>query len=82
MPNSKPKFGEWFPIDDKTPRDNTVILLGKRSSWVCWGYWESDGTAMEDQRPGWTCGDYNKYEELRSVVEEPTHWMPLPEPPK
>lgn len=65
----------WNSDMEAAPRDGTVILGGRTSSLTPWWivypmrqYW-SDGR--------WLCADDGKHYE-----PEPTHWMPLPEPPK
>jgi hypothetical protein len=65
----------WQPIET-APKDGTTIDVcnrwGDRSAdvaWVDgkWRYWGVDGFGS----PGWVSLDLS-----------PTHWMPLPEPPK
>jgi len=65
---------EWQPIET-APRDGTRVLLSKvGSTEVVSGYW--NGIRYEDipvdewltAPGGWR--------------RQPTHWMPLPEPPK
>ena len=77
------KFGEWQPIET-APRDTRVLLYaeegeegivtGKEN-----GYVGMDGEYREHwfMFDGYDLGDSDY---LRMIV--PTHWMPLPEPPK
>lgn len=73
-------MSEWKPIET-APKDGTEILLLEYLSEDdygsvdrgCWGFVETS--------------DYNGekiYDWLSNYghIEEPTHWMPLPEPPK
>ena len=78
-------MSEWQPIGT-APQDDTEVLLfvegerkiAKWSSKPQWWPWDN-----KPHRPCWvgvTCGDdwFNEYWER----DKPTHWMPLPEPPK
>ena len=71
---------EWKTIDT-APKDGTYVItlvLGFRAtiSWFKNGEWVNDGWAVEDfRKAGYLMlDDDNRY--------KPTHWMPLPEPPK
>lgn len=65
------EFGEWQPIAT-APKDFTPILTAGAEGWIQIARWHCD-----DGNPGeegwWSEGE---------AVLEPTHWMPLPEPPK
>ncbi len=74
---SAPTFGEWLPIET-APKDGTSILL--HGSWSgeigcdvpiasTVGFWSYDE---------WVASITDYY----SVSANPTHWMPLPPPPK
>jgi hypothetical protein len=67
---------EWQPIDT-APRDNSIILLAGIDDLgdqvVGEGYWE---TYL------WWNGEHNDPEWSWGWEAEPTHWMPMPEPPK
>lgn len=66
--NPAPKFGQWQPIET-APADGTEFLAFSDGSYdVAWC-----GRDKEDGSPNWFNGD---------VSVRPTHWMPLPEPPK
>jgi hypothetical protein len=70
---------EWKPIED-APKDGTVIILLKKTE-VTAGLWDS-----EDDKYPWTfldngvdIGNVNGWKDGK---HGPTHWMPLPPPPK
>ena len=75
------RFDKWQPIET-APKDGTRILVTggtfrrededeKRPAWTAIVWWDSD------QRVWW--GGYLAQDV--GVWYEPTHWMPLPEPP-
>ena len=60
---------KWIPVTERLPEEYENVL-------VC------SGGYVE---PGWIGGDrvfytYDKYES--DIIDDVTHWMPLPEPPK
>jgi len=59
---------EWKPIAS-APRDGTEILVGLHDGSVAVVWWGRYGREI-----GWTDGDY--------LMTWPSHWMPLPPPPK
>ena len=63
---------EWQPIET-APKDGSKVLLtdGDRTEIAHW--W---GKAQEGFWEVWTCEPF--YEDFK----QPTHWMPLPQPPK
>ena len=72
---------EWQPIET-APKDGTPMLLFYPILGVCFGCWDHIGTAdwwiadsVGEDPSGWRC----PYQEDDM---EPTHWMPLPAPPK
>lgn len=75
----------WQPIET-APRDGTVILLA-RGAGVYAAYWHpAKGCAVvaeHDKKFPWAFIDptngWNGYSDDKNG---PTHWMPLPEPPK
>ena len=84
-------MSEWRTIDS-APKDGTEILL-----WTpegidvsCWSELEEDGQQSMGHDAGFcgllTCADPGRHmgnpEFFREAVNQPTHWMPLPEPPK
>lgn len=82
-------MGEWKGIDS-APKDGTEIILMKAGrvssgSWVEWSETESHydstgnyiGRTTVEEGASWCSYDGGFCED-----DEPTHWMPLPEPPK
>lgn len=79
MPSEREKersvMSEWKPIDT-APRDGSWIL-GWRDTFI------------QDQIEVWRLATYNKNPDMwlnaadsNDYDQQPTHWMPLPEPPK
>lgn len=71
-------MSEWQPIET-APKDGSHILVGGPWMPVCEVSWHK---ATDWDYPGWRCGRFGAkgYDDLGAY--EPTHWMPLPEPPK
>lgn len=69
----KTMMGEW-QIIETAPKDGTgIILWGPEWSTPDMGYWDVSGGY------GW----YSSMFGFPGIEElEPTHWMPIPEPPK
>ena len=75
-------MSEWQPIDT-APDDGTTILVYRADSGVFTAHYvEEDAHLASAMNPPegdyfWfsTCGD-------DLTADMPTHWMPLPEPPK
>lgn len=70
---------EWQPIET-APKDGAWFSAwdGSEVFPCCWGDWFGQA--------GWCYGDCTYggtlYEGLNLADIQPTHWMPLPEPPK
>jgi hypothetical protein len=64
---------EWQPIET-APVGPAVLLSNIRANWVSvgWGRWQGN-----IPRPLWDAAD-----DLGFGRCNPTHWMPLPEPPR
>lgn len=60
---------EWQPIET-APKDTTVLLYGAKRLEMCVG--------MNHSRDGWVTDTTSEWLSMYT----PTHWMPLPEPPK
>lgn len=71
-------MSEWQPIET-APADGTVILAYRRDAGVFSAHYVSPADAVggDDDEPHWFTTDG---EDLTRCM--PTHWMPLPEPPK
>lgn len=66
---------DWMLIDS-APRDGTQILTFKKGrKMICISAYQ-DGTKYMRKNPGWS-GWSTSY----TKSTEPTHWMPIPEPP-
>jgi hypothetical protein len=72
-------MSEWRPIET-APKDGAMILLAS-ADWVDTGCWRKELNGADDE--GWTCFQIESwaYEEYAYCIPDPTHWMPLPEPP-
>jgi len=77
----------WQPIET-APKDGTQILLWNGAHRFL-AYWDKDFSSSWDEEReisipvgAWTDGTVASwgYEE-NNQIKEPTHWMPLPEPP-
>lgn len=62
---------QWQPIET-APRDGKPILLGHEHA-VFSGYWHQ-------RYQGWTDGSCDQFGDF--WIAHPTHWIPLPAPPK
>jgi len=62
-------MSEWQPIET-APKDGTMIL-------VCWA-----GSGMHPIVSRWLLRSMAWTHPFNKPVNPPTHWMPLPEPPK
>lgn len=73
---------EWRPIAE-APRDGGPILISN-GKWISKAYWsESCQFERFEEKAGWQiyqCED--GFYSVGAEPEEPTHWMPLPSPPK
>jgi len=62
-------MSEWQPIET-APRDGTRVLIADEDVWMAVArFWPCNMAWTEDAASG-------------LKLNEPTHWMPLPEPPK
>lgn len=73
---------EWRDIST-APRDGGPILISN-GKWISKAYWsESCQFERFEEKAGWQiyqCED--GFYSVGAEPEEPTHWMPLPSPPK
>lgn len=79
-------MSEWQPIET-APKDGTEVLVGVDIATV-WIVRNASFVREDDWVPRGGCGDgwwaYNNSvtQEMLEGIYEPTHWMPLPEPPE
>lgn len=67
---------EWQPIET-APKDGTSVLLCRRDQMQVASFGESSVFGKKQWVYGEIWDDYN----TRAEFDDPTHWMPLPEPP-
>lgn len=74
-------MSEWKGIES-APRDGKRILLWGPGVWI--GYWDENAAQGDgkDDSPGWQIFRCDMDEWYSFCMDNPTHWMPLPEPPK
>jgi len=77
-----PELSQWEPIET-APKDGTAILVlvyGSKNAVVRFidGYWSVYHLETESRFMNWLRGP----KDWLVLSKEPTHWMPLPEPPK
>ena len=71
---------QWQPIET-APKDDTMLLLW--SMGIHLGSWRVDDGYSGDEEPSWFDNSYDSFTTGYSASPlNPTHWMPLPEPPK
>lgn len=74
-------MSEWRTIETIPPRENVLVYKeGRRGSIDVAQFWpEEDGYSAH----WWTAGGPNAGSDYEDYPDDrPTHWMPLPEPPK
>ncbi len=73
---------EWQPIET-APKDGTIVLF--------WPDFDAEDARPPHRRKdqknryikmGWTSGNGDYWSPEMQLLNEPTHWMPLPEPPQ
>ncbi len=69
---------KWEPIDT-APKDKEIIVCDASSGWTIVASWsDRDGCGFRRLEGFWMSnGCVDNY-----LTIDPTHWMPLPEPPK
>lgn len=73
----------WRPIES-APKDGSYILVSNTDAGVAWvaAYCNTSTSGYEPANP-WMCMMLNlRHAKKRYASTIPTHWMPLPEPPK
>lgn len=82
-------MNEWQPIET-APRDDEPIIVGmdtatvwivRSAHWSDGGLWQIEGFDNQDEARGWWSYASSVGQEKLEDIYEPTHWMPLPEPP-
>ena len=75
---------EWQPIETAPKDGKSIIAYFPWGNFVCVAWWTSR-SAGNKPGPRWILS-YGRSAGVRplcgSAHQEPTHWMPLPEPPK
>lgn len=68
-------MSEWQPIET-APKDGTSVLT--------WGCVHDDGGVHMFETPSFQLSRFGETGWVSAALgtHEPTHWMPLPEPPK
>lgn len=75
------EYQGWQPIET-APKDGTKVLL-TNGSWVETARWANCDERFEGENWQWLLVDCEDgYYNVTAEPNEPTHWMPLPEPPK
>lgn len=69
----------WRPIET-APRDGTKVLLYCPTRGVVGGRW-SDNRYAKTPRPYWSNDLERLYGVQATRFDQPTHWLPLPDPP-
>lgn len=70
---------DWQPIET-APRDGTRIILLRKNGPV-FGCWDDDRYSTKP-RPYWTHDQVRAFGNVDARKVPPTHWMPLPAPPR
>lgn len=76
-------MGEWQPIET-APKDGSKVLTARGDGDKCRAvisWWNEDKYA-KDPRPYWECHEQRYLGVWWARTNPPTHWMPLPPPPK
>jgi hypothetical protein len=73
---------EWQPIET-APKDGTPILVWRKAGIVWLAYWNDSFLHVQSDQhmPAWVVFDCED-PWFSETYQSPTHWQPLPEPPK
>ncbi len=77
---------EWHPIET-APTNRRILVYASGAQYVAWRQddetdeWHEDGDEESDLNGFWCVTD-NKLGPFALRGGSPSHWMPLPEPPK
>jgi hypothetical protein len=75
MPALLAALMEWQPIET-APKDGTTVIVCRRAGKSRWRMWHPD-EVWSDTWGRIRDDEYN----WQFAMEDPTHWIPLPEPP-
>lgn len=73
--------GQWQPIDSRTPRDGTRVLLWGKDLLHTGACVSARYIAHESEFANWHVDD-GKHGPFPLRGPSPTHWQPIPEPPE
>lgn len=75
-------MSEWQPIETAPKNGTHLLLFFPHENTIEVGYWDcyyaETGRGYEGCS-AWCCSEYQP---AAMAFDEPTHWMPLPEPPE
>lgn len=63
---------EWIDVNVELPKDQQVVLICSKQWGTSTGIYDGDS---------WRDSEFNDTYGYAILIEEVTHWMPLPEPP-
>jgi len=66
---------EWIKCSERMPEISSRVLVAIRGKYVTNATYTSWTGAKTEK------GRAPRFEDLRGIVHQVTHWMPLPEPP-
>lgn len=81
------EFGKWLPIET-APKDGRLVLVSFGSKGVRAVSWDTPFHDVADEDTGLWCVDDDKHGPYplrgysHNTPTAPTHWQPLPNPPK
>lgn len=76
-------MSDWLPIET-APKDGTQILVYSKEDGVMWVSWETEQVFLPGYKPEkkWCVpGSHQDEQGGAYTTSNPTHWMPVPEPP-
>jgi len=76
-------MSEWQPIETAPKEKNKKLILffPIYNGEVCVGYWDSDEYSSKP-KPIWRSDNMRGWGVRAMRDHQPTHWQPIPEPPK
>jgi hypothetical protein len=74
-------MSEWQPIETAPKERYKLLLLAFPWCEPCVGYWDDDKYSSKP-KPMWRACGLAHLGVKHMRANPPTHWMPLPEPPK